>query len=211
MVQITMPRPEHTEHRIRVQKRVEQEMDEFLFTLKSRIYRDELHAIIKEIGHDGPRTCIAHLASCPVLKMNTAERQTLEKLGDLSTLIARKGRDVEEELDMAKPFDENLTELLNSLANKVSDRACASSITTFPPLQLLFYLLIEYRSWFPQDKARNKIVSEVFRAIFGDGDALPKLKESSPKLVKYIDSFVVQRTKNFRDVISRVLKREKAK
>lgn len=199
MSQISVPRPECTEHRIRVQKRVEQEMNEFLFTLKCRIYKDELHVIIKEIGrNETQRSCISYLSSCPTIQLNLAERQTLAKLGDLPTLMVRKGGNTvpdgnQANLDpVAKNLDDLLTELLNSLSNR-----------------LLFYILIEYRSWFPQDRARGQIVDVILRALFGE--ELESMRKASPDLIKYIEAFVVQRTKNFRDVISRVLKREKSK
>eukprot|EP01055_Gregarina_sp_Pseudo9_P005281 Gregarina_sp_Pseudo_9__5280@NODE_607_length_2498_cov_19_251728_g573_i0_p2_GENE_NODE_607_length_2498_cov_19_251728_g573_i0NODE_607_length_2498_cov_19_251728_g573_i0_p2_ORF_typecomplete_len341_score56_38_NODE_607_length_2498_cov_19_251728_g573_i014272449 len=199
MVQISAPRPEHTEHRMRVQRRVEKEMDEYLFTLKCRIYKDELHGIIKEIGrNEAQRSCISSLGSCPTITLNLAERQTLNKLGDMRTIMQRKGSQPAAPAssnsfdEFAKNLDDTFTELLNSLSNR-----------------LLFYVLIEYRSWFPQDRARGQIVEVIQRALFGE--ELLQVRSAAPDVVKYIEAFVVQRTKNFRDVISRVLKREKSK
>eukprot|EP01054_Gregarina_sp_Poly1_P003007 Gregarina_sp_Poly_1__3006@NODE_1844_length_3226_cov_67_757202_g1197_i0_p2_GENE_NODE_1844_length_3226_cov_67_757202_g1197_i0NODE_1844_length_3226_cov_67_757202_g1197_i0_p2_ORF_typecomplete_len342_score34_01_NODE_1844_length_3226_cov_67_757202_g1197_i021173142 len=196
MTQICLPKPENTAHRLRVQEWVEHEMDECLFTLKCKIYKDEVQLLLKEFRHDeSQRSCISYLSSCPTISLNLAERQTLMRLGDMRTLMNRKNaqsslpsaRVLDES---AKTLDETLTELLNSLANR-----------------LLFYILIEYRSWFPQDRARNQIVGVILDALFGN--ELAQLRDDSAELIKYIEGFIIQRSKNFRDVISRVCKRVK--
>lgn len=105
--------------------------------------------------------------------------------------------------------------------------------------------MVEYRSWFPQERARLQIVQAVKKAYFrgkslfsdyqddsyGTYYNAPELQvedsgsheedvkketktrksssdDSIPKeLINYINAFVMQRSKNYRDVISRVTKR----
>lgn len=64
--------------------------------------------------------------------------------------------------------------------------------------------MVEYRSWFPQDPVRSQIINAVLNALWED-----PADPAREALSYYIQSFVTQRSRNFRDVISRVCKRTK--
>ncbi|EZG81599.1 hypothetical protein GNI_018680 [Gregarina niphandrodes] len=170
----------HPEEADRIAVRIQQELDTKLFTLKNKIYKDYMPEIV---GWHRSGAELARGGERPVISSFRRKPICFLNAAERGLL---EGLPPIEQINFKHITDDAtralLIDTITSVANKV-----------------LFLLLVEYKSWYLQKNVRGELSLQIAQLIWGD--------KTTPQAVDFVRGFIDERSRNFRDVVSRVFKR----